>query len=136
MKIRGTDFVMFEVSDLAEAARFYRDVLGLSQEIFSEEYQWAEFNCGDVTLALKGGATVVEGGTGARLALAVDDVGAAYAELQRKGARFVSQPQDHGVCQVLEVLDPDGNVVLLHHRADGTFGREGRDAEDNGLKQL
>ena len=123
MKIRGTDFVMFEVSDLAAAARFYRDALGLPQEIYSEEYKWAEFNCGNVTLSLKGGATVVEGGTGVRLALAVDDVEAAYAELQAKGARLVSRPQNHGVCQSLEVLDPDGNVIILHHRADGTVGQ-------------
>jgi predicted enzyme related to lactoylglutathione lyase len=125
MKIRGVDFVMFEVTDLAAAARFYRDVLGLPQEIYSEPHQWAEFDCGDVTLALKGGAAVVEGGTGVRLALAVDDVEAAFAELQGKGARVVSRPVDHGVCSAFEVLDPDGNVILLHHRADGTAGRPG-----------
>lgn len=123
MKIRGTDFVMFEVSDFVAAAHFYRDVVGLPQEIYSEEYKWAEFDGGSVTLALKGGATVVEGGTGARLASPVDHVEAANSELQRKGARVVSGPQDHGVCQAVEVLDPDGNVIILHHRADGTFGR-------------
>jgi hypothetical protein len=52
MKIRGTDFVMFQVSDLARAAAFYRETLVLPQEIYSEEYRWAEFNCGNVTLAL------------------------------------------------------------------------------------
>ena len=129
MKIRGIDFVMFEVSDLAAAAHFYRDVLGLPQEIYNEEYRWAEFDCGNITLALKGAATVVEGGTGVRLALAVDDVEAAHAELQRKGARVVSGPQDHGVCQAVEVLDPDGNVIILHHRADGTFGRSQREVK-------
>lgn len=129
MRIRGTDFVMLEVSDLAAAAHFYRDVLGLPQEIYSEEYRWAEFDCGNLTLALKGAATVVEGGTGARLALAVDDVEAAHAELQRNGARVVSGPQDHGVCQAVEVLDPDGNVIILHHRADGTFGRSQREVK-------
>lgn len=126
MKIRGTDFVMLEVSDLAAAARFYHDVLGLPQEILSEEYQWAEFNCGNVTLALKGGATVVEGGTGARVALAVDDVAGAHAELCSKGISIVCQPEDHLVCQHLEILDPDGNVIILHHRADGTFGQASR----------
>ena len=122
MKIRGADFVMFQVRDLATAARFYRDVLGLPPEIFSEEHQWAEFNCGNVTLALKGGAAAPGGDAGARLALAVEDIAAAHAELQRRGARLVGGPEDHGVCQHLEVLDPDGHVVILHHRADGTFG--------------
>jgi len=123
MRIRGTDFVMLEVSDLAVAAHFYREVLGLPQELFSEEYQWAEFNCGNLTLALKGGATIVEGGTGARIALAVDDVAVAHEEMCGKVARIVCRPVDHGVCQHLEILDPDGNVIILHHRADGSFGQ-------------
>ena len=55
MKIRGTDFVVYQVSDLARAAAFYRETLGLPQEVFSEDDQWAEFNCGNVTLSLHGG---------------------------------------------------------------------------------
>jgi catechol 2,3-dioxygenase-like lactoylglutathione lyase family enzyme len=123
MKVRGTDFVMLPVSKLATAAQFYRDTLGLPQEVYSEEHQWAEFDCGNVTLALKGGATPGDGGTGVRLALAVDDVGAAYDELKAAGARLAGPPQDHGVCRHLEVVDPDGHVVILHRRTDGSFGR-------------
>lgn len=123
MKIRGTDFIMFLVSDLSAAARFYRDDLGLAQEIYSEEGQWAEFDCGNVTLALKSGTAPSAITAGTRLALAVDDVSAAGAELAAKRARLAGPPQDYGVCQALEVFDPDGNVVILHHRADGTCGR-------------
>ncbi len=121
MKIRGTDFVMIPVSDLARAAAFYRDTLGLTQEIYSEEYQWAEFNAGNVTLALHGGQPPANG-TGARLALAVEDIHAAYAELTRRGARVLGEPADHQVCWHLDVLDPDGNPLMLHQRADGSFG--------------
>ena len=123
MKIRGTDFIMFLVSDLSAAARFYRDDLGLTQEIYSEEYQWAEFDCGNVTLALMGGNAPTAIVPGTRLALAVDDVSAACAELTARQVRLAGPPQDHGCCQSLEVRDPDGNVVILHHRADGTCGR-------------
>ena len=35
---------MFQVTDLANAAQFYREMLGLKQEIYSEESQWAEFS--------------------------------------------------------------------------------------------
>lgn len=122
MRIRGTDFVMFQVSDLARAAAFYRDTLGLPQEVFSEEDQWAEFNCGDVTLSLHGGTKLAEIAGGA-IALAVEDVQAAYAELKGKGARVAGEPVDYGVCQALQVLDPDGNTLILHRRADGTFGQ-------------
>ncbi len=122
MKIRGTDFVLFRVTDLARAARFYRETLGLRQEVYSEESQWAEFNCGNVTLSLHGGVKIPDGLAGGRIALAVEDVHAAYAELKTKGARTVGEPVDYGVCRGVEVLDPDGNIVILHRRADGTFG--------------
>ena len=123
MKIRGVDFVMYRVSDLARAARFYRETLGLPQEIYSEEFQWAEFNCGNLTLALKGGETLPTVFAGGRLALAVDDIHAAYEELRAAGARLQGEPADHGVCRHLDVLDPDGNPVMLHQRADGTCGQ-------------
>jgi predicted enzyme related to lactoylglutathione lyase len=123
MKIRGTDFVMYPVSDLARAAKFYRDVLGLHQEVYCEEGQWAEFNCGNLTLSLKGGEKLPEPVAGGRIALAVEDVPAAYEELKRQGVRIVKEPQDFGCCQAIEILDPDGNRVILHKRADGSFGQ-------------
>ncbi len=123
MNIRGTDFVMYQVSDLAAAARFYRDVLGLPQEMYNEEWHWAEFNCGNVTLSLHGGVTRPEVTSGGRIALAVKDIHAVFEELKQKGARISKEPCDFKVCWAMEVLDPDGNTVILHQRADGTFGR-------------
>lgn len=123
MKIRGTDFVLFHVSDLPRAVKFYRDVLGLKQEVLSEEYQWAEFNCGNLTLALKASAKPAELAAGARLAFAVEDISAAHEELKKRGARILLPPQDHGCCRHLEIVDPDGHVVILHRRADGTCGQ-------------
>jgi catechol 2,3-dioxygenase-like lactoylglutathione lyase family enzyme len=123
MKIRGTDFVMYQVSDLARAAAFYRETLGLPQETYSEEWKWAEFNCGNVTLALNSGVQLPEVIAGGRIALAVDDVFAVAAELKAKGVRFVIEPTDYTVCHAAAVLDPDGNTIVLHRRADGTFGQ-------------
>ena len=124
MKIRGTDFVMYLVSDLARAAGFYRDVLGLPQGFYSEEWKWAEFDCGNVTLALKAGEKLPDVITGGRIALAVDDIHAAHEEMRERGVRVVSEPHDYSVCWAMEILDPDGNLVILHQRADGTSGPE------------
>ena len=123
MKVKGTDFVMYPVSDLAMAALFYRETLGLKQEMYSEEYKWAEFDCGNVTLSLKGGEALDEKPTGGCIALAVDDVDDAYAFLKQAGERVQGEPVDYGVCKAFEVLDPDGNKVILHRRADGSFGQ-------------
>jgi catechol 2,3-dioxygenase-like lactoylglutathione lyase family enzyme len=126
MKTRGTDFVMYQVSDLARAARFYREILSLSQETYSEEWKWAEFNCGNVTLALNGGVKPPEAIAGGRIALAVDDVFAASAELKAQGVRFATEPTDYSVCHAAAILDPDGNPVILHRRADGTCGQDSK----------
>ncbi len=123
MKIRGTDFVVYQVSDIARAAAFYRETLGLPQEVCSEEYQWAEFNCGNVTLSLHGGQKIPEWTAGGRIALAVDDVFAACAELKSKGVRFETEPTDYSVCRAAVILDPDGNAVIIHRRSDGSFGQ-------------
>ena len=127
MNIRGMDFVVYHVSDLARAARFYREMLGLEQELYNEEYQWAEFSCGNVALALRGGESLPAAVAGCRVALAVEDVYAACEELRSKGVQVAADPVDYAVCQAVEVLDPDGNTVILHHRADGTCGRDAID---------
>ncbi len=121
-KVRGVDFVMYQVSDLAKAASFYRETLGLAQELYSEQWQWAEFNCGNITLALHGGAKISKKPPGARIALAVNDIQAAYEQLRSKGVNIENGVKDFSVCRSVEILDPDGNTVLLHQRTDGTFG--------------
>ncbi len=123
MKIQGTDFVMYQVTNIARAARFYREILGLPQERYSAEWQWAEFNCGNITLSLHGGVKLPKKIAGGRLALAVKSVRTAYAELKKKGVRVLKAPQDYSVCQAMEIADPDGNVIILHQRADGTCGQ-------------
>lgn len=124
MKIRAVDFIGVPVSDLVAAARFYREVLGLRQTMLNEEYQWAEFDCGNVTLGLHGGQPAHAGG-GIRVALAVDDLPAAAVALAAQGVHTGGRPQDWGVCQSLAIFDPDGNALLLHHRVDGTCGQQG-----------
>ena|ERR1035437_6661758 len=123
MQILASDFVMFLVSDLSRAVMFYRDTLGLRCEIESLEYQWAEFDCGNITLSLKGRALADGTHGGGRIALAVDDIAAAQEELKQKGIHLESAPVNNGCCWHLEVRDPDGNLVILHKRADGTYGQ-------------
>lgn len=124
MKIRGTDFVVYQVSDLARAAGFYGEILGLPLEMFSKAWQWAEFAGGNATLALHGGNQLPGTISGGRIALAGDDVSAAGAELKQRGVRVVREPRDYSVCWAMEILDPDGNPMILHKRAEGTFGNK------------
>jgi predicted enzyme related to lactoylglutathione lyase len=53
---------------------------------------------------------------GLPVALHVDDVEAARAELEGKGVEFFADTLDSGVCHQAFFRDPAGNVLNLHHR--------------------
>lgn len=124
MKVKGADFVAYLVSDLPRACTFYRDALGLPQEIYHEAWQWAEFNCGNITLTLYGGEHLPDAIVDGRIALAVDDIQSAYEELKAKGVRILKPPYELSYCWHLDILDPDGNRIVIHKRKDGTVGQE------------
>jgi predicted enzyme related to lactoylglutathione lyase len=50
------------------------------------------------------------------IALHVEDVAAARAELESRGVTFVAETIDSGVCHIANFHDPDGNTLMLHHR--------------------
>ena len=54
--------------------------------------------------------------TTAHIAMHVDDVAAARAELEGKGVPFEGEIFDTGVCHMAFFADPDGNALMLHHR--------------------
>ena len=50
------------------------------------------------------------------IALRVDDVASARAELESRGVTFHGETLDTGVCHQAFFEDPDGNRYVLHHR--------------------
>lgn len=50
------------------------------------------------------------------IALHVDDVQVARAELESRGVEFRGAILDSGVCHQAFFEDPDGNALALHHR--------------------
>lgn len=122
MDIRAVDFVSYQVSDLDRAIGFYRDTLGVPLDYVFENF-WAELSAGQVTIALttpQQGQQVQPGG--AAVALAVEDVAAAVAELRDEGVPILLEPQETPVCHFAMISDPDGNPLWLHRRKDGTAG--------------
>lgn len=122
MKVLGADFVALEVSDLNKAIEFYRDVLGLELEGHWPDVPWAEFKVSPITLALTEPPQGRDLATGGSLALAVEDVATAIAELKEAGVNVLLEPFDSSVCHYALIADPDGNVLGIHRRHDGTIG--------------
>jgi predicted enzyme related to lactoylglutathione lyase len=50
------------------------------------------------------------------IALHVEDIEAARAELESRGVEFRADTLDTGVCHMAFFRDPDGNALMLHNR--------------------
>ena len=120
--VTGVDFVNVPTTDLDAARAFYADVLSLQP---SSVYQrgdapamGAEFETGNLTIALIDSAAIgreFQPNT-LPIALRVDDVEAARAELESRGVTFGADTLDTGVCHMAFFSDPDGNALMLHRR--------------------
>jgi len=118
--VTGVDFVAVATTDLAAARKFYGEVLGLPCSSVWREADpvGAEFETGSLTLALLDSQAL---GMEFRpsnhpIALHVDDVVLARAELESRGVSFRADTLDTGVCHMAYFGDPDGNALMLHHR--------------------
>ncbi|HEX6971648.1 MAG TPA: VOC family protein [Limnochordia bacterium] len=118
MRIRAIDFVVSSVSDLQKAKAFYQDVLGIDAPIILDEARWLEFDTQPVALALG----TWERQPATAVGLAVDDVQAAVDELRRKGVQVLMGPSESPMCHFAYIADPDGNLICIHKRKDGTAG--------------
>jgi predicted enzyme related to lactoylglutathione lyase len=120
--VTGVDFVSVPTRDLTAAMDFYGDVLGLPcskmWQRSGEEPVGGEYETGTVTIALVAaerlGLTFQPNKV--PIALRVEDVGVARAELESRGVSFNGDTIDSGVCHQAIFEDPDGNMLDLHHR--------------------
>jgi predicted lactoylglutathione lyase len=125
-EVQRTDFIGVNVRDRGLASDFYAG-LGLTRNPLSSD-EWPEFEAKNVGLVLS--TPEQKGGGDYRpefgVALRVADVGAAMGRLAGAGVDFeFPEPYDSGVCHLAFFKDPDGNVLMLHHRyapyRDGTM---------------
>ncbi len=116
--ITGVDFVAVPTKDFDASIHFYGTVLGLPFVKKWGDRPGAEFQAGNLTLAVMDPTAFGQEFHPHRLPLAfsVDDVAAARTELEAKGVQFVTDIIDSGVCHQAIFLDPSGNSLDLHHR--------------------
>jgi predicted enzyme related to lactoylglutathione lyase len=116
--ITGVDFVAVPAQDFEESVRFYGEVLGLEAGKRWGNMPGAEFQAGNLTLAIMDPTAFGQEFKPHSLpiALQVDDVAAARERLEGEGVKFVTEIIDSGVCHQAIFLDPAGNQLDLHHR--------------------
>jgi predicted enzyme related to lactoylglutathione lyase len=116
--VTGVDFVIVPTQDFERAADFYENVLGLQKSKQWGELPAQEFETGNLTIAVVQMDALGQTFSPhkAPIALRVDDVPAARAELESRGVTFTTDIIDSGVCHQAIFEDPDGNVLDIHHR--------------------
>ena len=115
--ITRVDFIGIPTHDLDRAVEFYGTTLGIPMSVHRPERNFAEFETGNLTLNLMDAEKMGLEHHPVRnaVALHVDDVAAARAELESKGVEFAMDTFDTGVCHMAFFEDPDGNALMLHH---------------------
>ncbi|MGB7587870.1 MAG: VOC family protein [Solirubrobacterales bacterium] len=116
--ITGVDFATVFVKDYPDAVKFYGQTLGLEHSVDYEKIPGGEFETGNLTLQVLDAASVGQDFKPSThpIALHVEDVEAARADLESKGISFLADTMDSGVCHMAIFTDPDGNTLMLHHR--------------------
>jgi catechol 2,3-dioxygenase-like lactoylglutathione lyase family enzyme len=114
--ISHVDFISIATQDAARSKTFYVETLGLPLE--RDTPTGFEVAAGQVTLGVwepeRMGLPFQP--TPNAVALHVDDVAAARAELEAAGVTFDGDTFDTGVCHMSFFRDPDGNAFMLHRR--------------------
>jgi predicted enzyme related to lactoylglutathione lyase len=118
MTVTGVDFITVPTRDFEQAERFYGDVLGLERSKQWGSMPAREFETGNLTIAvMQSDAFGQEFQPHSHpIALHVDDVATARAELESQGVEFTGDTMDSGVCHMAHFADPDGNRLMFHHR--------------------
>jgi predicted enzyme related to lactoylglutathione lyase len=118
VNVTGVDFVTLPTRDFERAEEFYGTVLGLPCSARWGSMPAAEFETGTLTIAvMQSDAFGLEFRPHTHpIALHVDDVRAARAELEARGIVFPAETIDSGVCHMAHFHDPDGNALMFHNR--------------------
>lgn len=117
MKFKATHHVALFTRNFAELEKFYTQTLGCAVTRRWDDVSIIFIDVGSTTIELIGreNAPAPNSDPGAfnHLALHVEDVDAAYAELVAKGVKIRSAPNSFKEVRVCFFFDPDGNVLEL-----------------------
>ncbi|MDQ3586796.1 MAG: VOC family protein [Actinomycetota bacterium] len=116
--VTGVDFISVPTRDFEKASEFYGTLLGLRCSARWGRMPAAEFETGTLTIAvMQSDAFGLEFQPHTHpIALHVEDVEAARAELETHGVTFPADTLDSGVCHMAHFADPDGNALMFHCR--------------------
>jgi catechol 2,3-dioxygenase-like lactoylglutathione lyase family enzyme len=123
MEQRALTHVRLLVKEYTACFQFYRDILGCDPTFGDAESGYADFDTGEVTLALFAAEEMTDaldetppsgdGRDRVCVVLRVEDVDATATELRTEGFELAAGPTDHPEwgLRTVHVRDPDGTLV-------------------------
>jgi catechol 2,3-dioxygenase-like lactoylglutathione lyase family enzyme len=110
------------VTDIERSAQFYKQSLGFKLTFQAPEYGWAQFQAGELELALYipgkgGGERIIGGNVDFHLVLDGDDFDQLAPAL--KGASFLVEDMIHtgnDGSTFIDIRDPDENIIKVFRR--------------------
>jgi predicted enzyme related to lactoylglutathione lyase len=115
-------FTCYPVTDLPASRAFYEGVLQLvpaTATPMPDGGGWVEYELGAHTLAIGAASGWLPSPDGPSCGLEAVDFDATIASLKAAGAPFKMEPFETPVCHMAMVLDPAGNVIIIHKRKPG-----------------
>ena len=123
MKFSEIAFTAYPAKDLAESRAFYEKILGLVPTMVAphgdEGGGWVEYEIGTHVLAIGKAPGMNPSSDGPSCGLECDDFDETIAALKAAEVTFVMEPFETPVCQMGMVLDPAGNMIIIHKRKPG-----------------
>jgi len=114
-QIQRADFIAVSSTDWQRTRAFYVETLGLRPDEHGQAEFWVGETCFGIYEPTSFGREFAPQ-RGAHIALHVDDIAVARADLEAKGVEFAGETVDTGVCHMAFFEDPDGNDLMLHSR--------------------
>ena len=115
-------FTCYPAIDLAASRAFYEGILGLKPSIdtpLGEDGGWVEYEIGAHTFSIGMAPGWLPSPDGPSCGLETEDFEATIAALKTAGVSFKMEPFETPVCHMAMVLDPAGNVLIIHKRKPG-----------------
>jgi predicted enzyme related to lactoylglutathione lyase len=114
--LKRVQSVYYTVKDMNRAVDFYQNVFGMKLK-FRDGDKWAQFDGGNVSVALSCPEESASAEGGAVVALEVDDMAAYEAKLKAAGAVVIQRRDMGSHGSVVAFRDTEGNIVQLFAKA-------------------
>ena len=122
MTVTGPDFIALQVQDLAAAAAFYEDVVGLTRAAVSPPHA-VVFATTPVAFAVREAvpgvdlASIAQPGLGVVLWLHDPEAEALHKSMAAAGVSIAQEPFEGPFGTTFTFLDPQGYAVTVHSRS-------------------